>query len=120
MEFDERNTKSAEPLVTVADETAPDAPEHVPSRTSFKRERAVDEVPEEPQVMADTEKYQLTVTGRRRRIAEIFHIARKYEIWHDLTPVRLRRMLEELGAMFAKTGRFSPTRSDVPAPALLR
>lgn len=113
MEFDERNTKSVEPLVTVADETAPDTPEPVPSRTSFKRERAVDEVPEEPQVMADTEKYQLTVTGRRRRIAEIFHIARKYEIWHDLTPVRLRRMLEELGPMFVKMGQILANRSEI-------
>ncbi len=113
MDFDDRNTKSAEPLVTVADETASDAPEPVPSRTSFKRERAVDEVPEEPQVMADTEKYQLTVTGRRRRIAEIFHIARKYEIWHDLTPVRLRRMLEELGPMFVKMGQILANRSEI-------
>ena len=120
MEFDERNTKSAEPLVTVADETAPDTPEPVPSRTSFKRERAVDEVPEEPQVMADTEKYQLTVTGRRRRIAEIFHIARKYEIWHDLTPVRLRRMLEELGPHVREDGADSRQPFRDLAPALLR
>ena len=85
----------------------------VPSRTSFRRSRAVDEVPDEPEAMADTEKYQLTLTGRRRRIAEILRIARKYEVWHDLTPVRLRRMLEELGPMFVKMGQILANRSEI-------
>lgn len=85
----------------------------VPSRTSFRRSRAVDEVPDEPEAMADTEKYQLTLTGRRRRIAEILRIARKYEVWHNLTPVRLRRMLEELGPMFVKMGQILANRSEI-------
>ena len=74
----------------------------VPSRTSFRRSRAVDEVPDEPEAMADTEKYQLTLTGRRRRIAEILRIARKYEVWHDLTPVPYPVVLECLEAEYGQ------------------
>ncbi|AEB07261.1 ABC-1 domain-containing protein [Coriobacterium glomerans PW2] len=63
--------------------------------------------------MADAEKYQLTFTGKRRRIAEIFRLARKYEIWKDLTPVRLRCLLEELGPMFVKMGQILANRSEI-------
>ena len=113
MDLDEKNKRAAEPLVSTGAASAGEEFEPAPSRTSFKRERAVDEVPDEPEAMADTEKYQLTLTGRRRRIAEIFHIARKYEVWHDLTPVRLRRMLEELGPMFVKMGQILANRSEI-------
>ena len=87
--------------------------EAVPSRTARRRERAVDTVPAEPEVMADAEKYQLTPVGRRRRIATIFHIARKYEVWNNITPVRLRCMLEELGPMFVKMGQILANRSEI-------
>ena len=106
------DTKIPDPL-QVEERMVADEYESVPSRTAFHRERAVDEVPEEPEAMADTEKYQLTLTGRRKRIAEIFRIARKYELWHDLTPVRLRRMLEELGPMFVKMGQILANRSEI-------
>ncbi|MDM8163119.1 ABC1 kinase family protein [Collinsella intestinalis] len=105
-----------EPLVpedTVYTEGAPAEEEPVPSRTARRRERAVDTVPAEPEVMADTEKYQLTPIGRRRRIATIFHIARKYEVWNNITPVRLRCMLEELGPMFVKMGQILANRSEI-------
>ena len=105
-----------EPLVpedTVYTEGAPAEEEPVPSRTARRRERAVDTVPAEPEVMADTEKYQLTPVGRRRRIATIFHIARKYEVWNRITPVRLRCMLEELGPMFVKMGQILANRSEI-------
>nr|WP_235421660.1 AarF/UbiB family protein [Collinsella tanakaei] len=78
-----------------------------------RRPRAKDVVPDEPEVMAPTEEYQLTAKGRRKRIAEIFAIVRKYEAWHDLTPVRLRRMLEELGPMFVKMGQILANRSEI-------
>ncbi len=78
-----------------------------------RRRRAKDVVPDEPEVMAPTEEYQLTAKGRRKRIAEIFAIVRKYEAWHDLTPVRLRRMLEELGPMFVKMGQILANRSEI-------
>ena len=105
-----------EPLVpedTVYTEGASAEEDPVPSRTARRRERAVDTVPAEPEVMADTEKYQLTPVGRRRRIATIFHIARKYEVWNNITPVRLRCMLEELGPMFVKMGQILANRSEI-------
>ena len=61
------------------------------------RDRAVDVFPDEPAVVAPGEKFQLTSAGRRWRIGEIFKLLRKYEVWNDITPVRLRCLLEELG-----------------------
>ncbi len=91
--------------------------ERTPSRTRpLRRERAVDEFPEEPEVMADSEKYQLSFAGKRRRIAEIFRVARKYEIWNNITPVRLRCALEELGPMFVKMGQILANRSEILSP----
>lgn len=109
----EDETIQPSPEPAGAADAAAEQADFVPSRTSFRRARAVDEVPDEPEAMADTEKYQLTLTGRRRRVAEILRIARKYEVWHDLTPVRLRRMLEELGPMFVKMGQILANRSEI-------
>lgn len=114
MDFGMRNNPSPPPEPLIPEERVPgEEPEFGPSRTSFRRERAVDEVPDEPEAMADVDKYQLTLTGRRRRIAQIFHIARKYEVWRNITPVRLRRMLEELGPMFVKMGQILSNRSEI-------
>ena len=93
-------------------EDAPAAP--AAGRVYARRhERAVDEVPDEPEAMADTEKYQLSFTGRRRRIGEILRLVRKYEVWNNLTPVRLRCLLEELGPMFVKMGQILANRSEI-------
>ena len=55
--------------------------------------------------------------GRRVRIGQIFSLLRKYEVWHNLTPVRLRRLLEELGPMFVKMGQILANRSEIlPQP----
>ena len=114
MDFGTKNNPSPPPEPLIPEERVPgEEPEFGPSRTSFRRERAVDEVPDEPEAMADVDKYQLTLTGRRRRIAQIFHIARKYEVWRNITPVRLRRMLEELGPMFVKMGQILSNRSEI-------
>ena len=114
MDFGMKNNPSPPPEPLIPEERVPgEEPEFGPSRTSFRRERAVDEVPDEPEAMADVDKYQLTLTGRRRRIAQIFHIARKYEVWRNITPVRLRRMLEELGPMFVKMGQILSNRSEI-------
>lgn len=78
-----------------------------------RRPRASDAFPEEPEAMAPSEQYKLTSAGRRGRIAEIFRLARKYEVWHDLTPARLRRLLEELGPMFVKMGQIMANRSEI-------
>ena len=78
-----------------------------------RRERAVDEVPDQPAVIAPGEKYQLSSAGRRWRIGEIFKLLRKYEVWNDITPVRLRCLLEELGPMFVKMGQILANRSEI-------
>ena len=78
-----------------------------------RRPRAVDAFPEEPAAMAAPEKYQLTASGRRARIMQIFKLLRKYGIWHDVTPVKLRCMIEELGPMFVKMGQILANRSEI-------
>ena len=75
--------------------------------------RAADAFPSEPEVIGPTEKYQLTPVGRRKRIAEIFRVLRTYRVWDDLTPVKLRRMIEELGPMFVKMGQILANRSEI-------
>ena len=78
-----------------------------------KHPRAVDAFPEEPEAMAPAEQYQLSPGGRRRRIMEIFTVLRTYRVWDDITPVRLRCMLEELGPMFVKMGQILANRSEI-------
>lgn len=63
--------------------------------------------------MAPSEEVKLTSRGRRQRIAEILSIVRKYEAWHNLTPRRLRCMLEDLGPMFVKMGQILANRSEI-------
>ena len=73
------------------------------SASGRRHARAVDAFPEEPEVMVPEEKYQLTPMGRRVRIGQ--------------TPVRLRRLLEELGPMFVKMGQILANRSEIlPQP----
>ena len=83
-----------------------------------KKPRAVDMVPEEPDAMAPDEEYQLTPAGRRERIGQIVRLVKKYRVWDNLTPVRLRRLLEELGPMFVKMGQILANRDS--AATLLR
>ena len=78
-----------------------------------KKPRAVDMVPEEPEAMAPDEEYQLTPAGRRERIGQIVRLVKKYRVWDNLTPVRLRRLLEELGPMFVKMGQILANRSEI-------
>lgn len=78
-----------------------------------KKSRAVDMVPEEPDAMAPDEEYQLTPAGRRERIGQIVRLIKKYRVWDNLTPVRLRRLLEELGPMFVKMGQILANRSEI-------
>ena len=78
-----------------------------------KQPRAVDMVPDEPEAMAPDEEYQLTPAGRRERIGQIIRLVKKYRVWDSLTPVRLRRLLEELGPMFVKMGQILANRSEI-------
>ena len=81
--------------------------------SAWHREHAVDAFPREPEAMADTERFQLSFAGRRKRVAEIFRLLRKYEVWNDITPARLRNLLEELGPMFVKMGQILANRSEI-------
>ncbi len=85
-----------------------------------KKPRAVDMVPEEPDAMAPDEEYQLTPAGRRERIGQIVRLVKKYRVWDNLTPVRLRRLLEELGPMFVKMGQILANRSEILPQRFLR
>ena len=87
--------------------------EQMAARGLHRRPRAVDDVPAGPEVMAPSEEFQLTAKGRRRRMGEIFTLVRKYEVWNDITPVRLRCLLEELGPMFVKMGQILANRSEI-------
>lgn len=87
--------------------------EELMARLGHRRARAKDEFPDEPEVMAPAEEFQLTAKGRRRRIAEIFNLVRKYEAWNNITPVRLRCLIEELGPMFVKMGQILANRSEI-------
>lgn len=79
--------------------------------------RAADIFPQEPEVMAPAEEYKLSAAGRRQRIAEIIRLVRKYQAWSNLTPVRLRCLIEELGPMFVKMGQILANRSEIlPQP----
>lgn len=82
-------------------------------RTSWRPPRAVDLFPEEPEAMAPSEEFKLSSEGRRKRIGEILGIVRKYEAWHNITPRRLRCMLEDLGPMFVKMGQILANRSEI-------
>lgn len=82
-------------------------------RTSWRAPRVVDLFPEEPEAMAPSEEFKLSSEGRRKRIGEILGIVRKYEAWHNITPRRLRCMLEDLGPMFVKMGQILANRSEI-------
>jgi ubiquinone biosynthesis protein len=60
-----------------------------------------------------TSRYNLTKAGRRERLLQMFSIVRKYDVFHGLTPVKLRRMLEELGPTFVKAGQILSMRSEI-------
>ena len=95
------------------DEPPREAPDGGDPAARRRRPRAADAFPGEPEVAAPSERYLLTPTGRRRRIMEIFRALRTYRVWDDITPVRLRCMLEELGPMFVKMGQILANRSEI-------
>ena len=64
-------------------------------------------------------------TSSRRRVVanalgRLFAWSKKYRVWDNLTPVRLRRLLEELGPMFVKMGQILANRSEILPLTLLR
>ena len=82
-----------------------------------KHPRAMDEFPEEPESMAPSDAFKLTPMGRRQRIGQMIRLVRKYRVWDNLTPVRFRCLLEELGPTFVKMGQILANRSEIlPQP----
>ncbi|MBW3088312.1 AarF/ABC1/UbiB kinase family protein [Bifidobacterium sp. 82T24] len=59
------------------------------------------------------EQYHLTRKGRLHRLAEIFGIARQFDIFHGVTPVKMRLMFEALGPTFVKVGQNLSMRSEI-------
>lgn len=80
---------------------------------AHKRPRAVDAFPEEPEAMAPADRFKLTPMGRRQRVRQMVSLVRKYRVWDNLTPVRLRCLLEDLGPMFVKMGQILANRSEI-------
>ena len=59
------------------------------------------------------QKYHLTRKGRFHRLREIFGIARQFDIFKGLTPVKMRLMFEALGPTFVKVGQNLSLRSEI-------
>ena len=58
-------------------------------------------------------RYGLSRKRRHARLLQIFGIVRKYDVLHGITPVKFRRMLEELGPTFVKAGQILSMRSEI-------
>ena len=61
----------------------------------------------------DASRYGVSAKRRHARILQIFGIVRKYDIFGGITPVKFRRMLEELGPTFVKAGQILSMRSEI-------
>ncbi|WP_307739911.1 AarF/UbiB family protein, partial [uncultured Parolsenella sp.] len=62
---------------------------------------------------ANAARYGLSRKRRHARLLQIFGIVRKYDVLHGITPVKFRRMLEELGPTFVKAGQILSMRSEI-------
>ena len=62
---------------------------------------------------ANAARYGLSRKRRHARLVQIFGIVRKYDVLHGITPVKFRRMLEELGPTFVKAGQILSMRSEI-------
>ena len=58
-------------------------------------------------------RYHLTFGGKLKRLGQILRIARQFDIFHGLTPVKMRLMLEALGPTFVKAGQILSMRSEM-------
>ena len=61
----------------------------------------------------DAARYGLSRKRRHARLLQIFRIVRKYDVLRGVTPVKFRRMLEELGPTFVKAGQILSMRSEI-------
>nr|WP_236027931.1 AarF/UbiB family protein [Bifidobacterium pongonis] len=60
-----------------------------------------------------SERYHLTRRGKAKRLKEIVRIAKQFDIFHGLTPVKMRLMFEALGPTFVKVGQILSMRSEM-------
>ena len=61
----------------------------------------------------DASRYGISAKRRHARILQIIGIVRKYDVFGGITPVKFRRMLEELGPTFVKAGQILSMRSEI-------
>ena len=61
----------------------------------------------------DAGPYRITRAKKAARLREILKIASHYDVLHGLTPVTLRKLLEELGPTFVKAGQILSMRSEI-------
>lgn len=61
----------------------------------------------------DAGPYRITRAKKAARLREILRIASHYDVLHGLTPVTLRKLLEELGPTFVKAGQILSMRSEI-------
>jgi ubiquinone biosynthesis protein len=59
------------------------------------------------------EGYHISRASKISRMLEILRIASRYDVWHGLTPLALRQLLEELGPTFVKAGQILSMRSEI-------
>lgn len=55
--------------------------------------------------------------SRGRRFVQIVRVLNKYHAFHDLTPAKLRMILEDLGPTYVKLGQIMSSRQDLIPPA---
>ena len=58
-------------------------------------------------------RYGVSRRRRHARLLQIFGIVRRYDVVRGITPVKFRRMLEELGPTFVKAGQILSMRSEI-------
>ncbi|NEG78910.1 AarF/ABC1/UbiB kinase family protein [Bifidobacterium avesanii] len=58
-------------------------------------------------------RYHLTRRGRLKRIRQIWKICSRFDVFHGLTPVKMRLMFEALGPTFVKVGQILSMRSEM-------
>ena len=61
----------------------------------------------------DAARYGVSRKRRHARLLQIFGIVRRYDVLRGITPVKFRRMLEELGPTFVKAGQILSMRSEI-------
>jgi len=54
-----------------------------------------------------------TRRSKLHRLHEIMHVAMQYDLFSDMTPVKMRRMFEALGPSFVKAGQILSMRSEI-------